>query len=130
MGYSPTSGPIRVLLHVRMPGPRSSPGAEVILLALPVLEAVRRLGERGPALCMGQIVVDVGSTKRAVLEAMDRLSAGVEAIGSSACSDSPSARGARPSRKTTARDEIAEREREPDEIFPFQAGHGRTPDAR
>ena len=54
--------------------------ADTVLLAVPVARIPRWLEEWGERLVPGTVVVDVGSTKRGVVEAMERLPEGVEAV--------------------------------------------------
>lgn len=57
-------------------------GADVVLLAVPVDALLAWLRRRGDRLRRGAVVVDVGSTKRRVVRAMEtRLPEGVEAVG-------------------------------------------------
>ncbi|MFQ5889880.1 MAG: chorismate mutase [Gemmatimonadota bacterium] len=55
--------------------------AAAVVLAVPVLSAVRWMREHGPRLPAGTVLVDVGSTKRALVTEMDALPPGVEAVG-------------------------------------------------
>ncbi len=55
--------------------------ADVVLLALPVDALLAWLERWGARLERGTVVLDVGSTKREVVRAMDRLPEGVEAVG-------------------------------------------------
>lgn len=55
--------------------------AETVLLAMPVEGILAWLRRRGPNLKRGAVVLDVGSTKAAIVEAMGALPEGVEAIG-------------------------------------------------
>lgn len=55
--------------------------ADVLLLALPVDALVRWLGRWGQHVGRGTVVVDVASTKRVILRAMETLPEGVEAVG-------------------------------------------------
>lgn len=61
----------------RPAGPELEP---LILLCLPVEGILAWLEETGPTLAPGTVVIDVGSTKRAIAGAMSRLPPGVEAI--------------------------------------------------
>ena len=54
--------------------------AETVLLAVPVARIPRWLEEWGARLAPGTVVVDVGSTKREVVDAMEGLPEGVEAV--------------------------------------------------
>ncbi len=54
---------------------------DTVLLAMPVEGILAWLRERGPNLRRGAVVLDVGSTKAAIVAAMDRLPEGVQAIG-------------------------------------------------
>ncbi len=61
---------------------RGLAGADLVVLALPVRRAVEMLREIAPGLAPGTLVTDLGSTKQALVEAMDRcLPAGVSAVG-------------------------------------------------
>lgn len=55
--------------------------ADAVLLAIPVGEIRGWIREFGPRLARGTVIVDVGSTKREIVEAMSDLPAGVEAVG-------------------------------------------------
>lgn len=55
--------------------------ADVVLLAIPVDRLVPWLQEHGHRLRRGTVVVDVGSTKRDVVAAMEELPEGVQAVG-------------------------------------------------
>lgn len=55
--------------------------ADVVLLAVPVQALVAWLEEWGARLHRGTVVVDVGSTKREIVRAMEALPEGVEAVG-------------------------------------------------
>ncbi|MFQ5745708.1 MAG: chorismate mutase [Gemmatimonadota bacterium] len=55
--------------------------AEVVLLALPVTAALDWVEEVGPSLRDGTVLVDVASTKRSLIGAMDALPPHVEAVG-------------------------------------------------
>lgn len=55
--------------------------AEAVVVAIPVGGIREWLGEWGPSLGRGTVVVDVGSTKREIVAAMDELPAGVQAVG-------------------------------------------------
>lgn len=58
------------------------PAADVVVLALPIAEILAFLERRGPDLRPGTLVIDTGSSKRAVVEAMARsLPVGAEAVG-------------------------------------------------
>ncbi|MFB6240828.1 MAG: chorismate mutase, partial [Gemmatimonadota bacterium] len=54
--------------------------AESVLLAVPVAQIPRWLEEWGRELVPGTVVIDVGSTKREIVEAMEGLPEGVEAV--------------------------------------------------
>lgn len=54
--------------------------AESVLLAVPVAQIPRWLEEWGGELVPGTVVIDVGSTKREIVEAMEGLPEGVEAV--------------------------------------------------
>ena len=56
-------------------------GADLVVLATPVRTIVRQIEELGPAFPDGCLVMDLGSTKAAILAAMSELSAGVEVLG-------------------------------------------------
>ncbi len=55
--------------------------ADTVLLCAPVGAIIEWLREVGPTLGRGQVVIDVGSTKRGIVRAMSELPVGVEAIG-------------------------------------------------
>jgi prephenate dehydrogenase len=55
--------------------------ADVVLLALPIQALVAWLEEWGGKLPRGTVVVDVGSTKREIVRAMEALPEGVDAVG-------------------------------------------------
>jgi prephenate dehydrogenase len=55
--------------------------ADLVVLATPVRTILSLLGEIGPLLPPGCVVMDVGSTKRKVVAAMDALPATVEPLG-------------------------------------------------
>jgi prephenate dehydrogenase len=55
--------------------------ADLVVLATPVRTILTLLGEIGPLLPPGCLVMDVGSTKRAIVAAMDALPATVEPLG-------------------------------------------------
>ncbi len=55
--------------------------ADVVVLATPVRTILRLLGEIGPSLRQGCLVMDLGSTKRVVLDAMEQLPDGVQPLG-------------------------------------------------
>ncbi len=74
-------------------------GADLIILATPVRHILQVLGGLGPHVEAGALVLDVGSTKQAIVEALDRLPPGVHGVGGhpmtgkrSAGVDGPSAR--------------------------------------
>src|SRR5688500_14303324 len=56
-------------------------GADLIILATPVRAILSLLEEIVPALAPGARVLDLGSTKRQIVAAMDSLPAHVEAVG-------------------------------------------------
>ena len=56
-------------------------GADVVVLATPARTILRQIGELGPALMPGAVLLDLGSSKRAICEAMDTLPPHVQAIG-------------------------------------------------
>jgi prephenate dehydrogenase len=56
-------------------------GADLIVLAAPVLEILRTLGRLSGIASAGAVVTDVGSTKRAILEAGGRLAPAVTFVG-------------------------------------------------
>ena len=72
--------------------------ADVIVLAAPVPQIVELVGRIGPGLGPDQLLIDTGSTKAVVIEAMRRLPVAVHAIGGHplAGTEMPGARGARP----------------------------------
>ncbi len=55
--------------------------ADIVVLATPVRTIVELLHQIGPHLKAGCLVLDLGSTKRAIVEAMASLPAGVEPVG-------------------------------------------------
>ena len=55
--------------------------ADIVVLATPVGEILAALGEIGPWLKPGCLVMDVGSTKRAICAAMETLPEGVQPLG-------------------------------------------------
>lgn len=55
--------------------------ADVIVLATPVRTIVRQLDEIGPLAPPGSLVMDLGSTKREIVTAMERLPAHVQPLG-------------------------------------------------
>jgi prephenate dehydrogenase len=55
--------------------------ADVVILATPVQTILRLLDEIGPHLADGCLVMDLGSTKRIIVEAMNRLPPHVMAVG-------------------------------------------------
>ncbi len=59
----------------------SFPGADFLILALPVRAIMCFLQEIGPTLAPGTLVMDLGSTKRDICRALRTLPAGVEAMG-------------------------------------------------
>lgn len=56
-------------------------GADIVVLATPVQTIVELLGEIGPHLKSGCLVVDMGSTKSAIVDAMESLPGHVEPVG-------------------------------------------------
>jgi prephenate dehydrogenase len=56
-------------------------GADVVILATPVRDILRRIGEIGPLLKPGCVLLDLGSTKRAICAAMEALPAHVQPVG-------------------------------------------------
>ncbi len=69
-----------------------------VVLCAPVRAIIEWLREVGPRLRPGQVVIDVGSTKRGIVRAMSELPDGVQAIGAHpmAGSESAGAAAARP----------------------------------
>ena len=57
------------------------PKADIVVLATPIRTILHQLDEYGPLLADGSLLIDLGSTKREVLEAMDRLPGGVQPLG-------------------------------------------------
>jgi prephenate dehydrogenase len=57
------------------------PEADIVVLATPVRTILRQIDEYGPLLADGCLLVDLGSTKREILEAMDHLPRGVQSLG-------------------------------------------------
>ncbi len=56
-------------------------GADIVVLATPVRTIVALLEELGPKLWPGTVILDMGSTKRAICQAMERMPAGLQPIG-------------------------------------------------
>ena len=56
-------------------------GADIVVLATPVRTIIDLLDELGPLLWPGTLVIDMGSTKGAICDALDRLPAGIQPIG-------------------------------------------------
>lgn len=56
-------------------------GADIVILATPVRTIVDTLAEIGPKLWPGTLVMDMGSTKRTIVQAMQELPAGVQPVG-------------------------------------------------
>jgi prephenate dehydrogenase len=56
-------------------------GTDIVILSTPVRTIVDMLSEIGPRLWPGTLVMDMGSTKAEICAAMDRLPAGVQAVG-------------------------------------------------
>jgi prephenate dehydrogenase len=57
-------------------------GADAVVLAVPVPEIVRLVGEIGPSMRDGALLIDTGSAKRVVVDAMrEQVPPGVRAIG-------------------------------------------------
>jgi prephenate dehydrogenase len=57
------------------------PEADIVVLATPVRTILRQIDEYGPLLADGCLLVDLGSTKREILEAMDHLPRGIQPLG-------------------------------------------------
>ena len=57
------------------------PEADIVVLATPVRTIVTLLEECGPLFPEGSLVIDLGSTKREILQALDRLPRGVHPLG-------------------------------------------------
>ena len=57
------------------------PDADIVILATPVRIILRQIGEIGPLLADGCVLVDLGSTKQQILEAMNNLPQHVEPLG-------------------------------------------------
>lgn len=55
--------------------------ADVVILATPVRSIARLVAELGPLLKPGALLLDIGSTKSAIVRAMGRLPAQVQAVG-------------------------------------------------
>ena len=55
--------------------------ADIVVLATPVRDILDKIGLIGPWLKTGAVLMDVGSTKRAICQAMEGLPAGVQPIG-------------------------------------------------
>ncbi len=56
-------------------------GADIVILATPVRTIVNTLEEIGPVLWPGTLVMDMGSTKAEIMEAMALLPEGIEPVG-------------------------------------------------
>lgn len=56
-------------------------GADLVVLAAPVRAILTLLGDVAPVLKPGALVLDLGSTKQAIVAAMDRLPTSVRAVG-------------------------------------------------
>ncbi len=56
-------------------------GADIVVLATPVRTIVDLLGEVGPLLWPGTLVMDMGSTKSDICAAMERLPQGIQPVG-------------------------------------------------
>jgi prephenate dehydrogenase len=56
-------------------------GADLVVLATPVRTIIRLVGEIGPLLSDGTLLMDIGSTKAQILKAMERLPDHVQALG-------------------------------------------------
>ena len=56
-------------------------GADLVILATPVRTIIDILDEIGPVLWPGTVVMDMGSTKQTICQALDRLPEGVQAVG-------------------------------------------------
>ncbi len=57
------------------------PQADVVILATPVRAIIRLIADLGPRLRAGALLMDIGSTKTAIVEAMRSLPPHVEAVG-------------------------------------------------
>jgi prephenate dehydrogenase len=57
-------------------------GAEVVVLCTPVRLLIEQIGQLGAICAQGTIITDMGSTKTAIVRAMDALPAGLRAVGS------------------------------------------------
>jgi prephenate dehydrogenase len=55
--------------------------ADIVVLAAPVRTIIRLVGELGPRIKPGALLMDIGSTKSEIVQAMDALPAHVQAIG-------------------------------------------------
>lgn len=55
--------------------------ADVVVLCTPVRTIIRQIGELGPHLRPGTVLTDMGSTKRAICQAMETLPDGVQPVG-------------------------------------------------
>lgn len=60
---------------------RGVSGADIVVLATPVRTIIQLIGRIGPWLRQGCLLMDVGSTKRQVIAAMEDLPPGVEPVG-------------------------------------------------
>ncbi|MCD6290232.1 MAG: prephenate dehydrogenase [Anaerolineae bacterium] len=65
-----------------MNGPAAVAEADVVVLATPVRTIIRQIAELGPHMRPGTVLTDMGSTKRAICQAMEALPRGVQPVGS------------------------------------------------
>jgi prephenate dehydrogenase len=56
-------------------------GADIVVLATPVRSIIKLLGSIGPYLAEGCVLMDLGSTKADILQAMEALPANIQALG-------------------------------------------------
>jgi prephenate dehydrogenase len=57
-------------------------GADLVVLAAPIRTIIEQIGEFAPFYKPGAIITDMGSTKQAIIQAMDTLPVGLQPIGS------------------------------------------------
>ena len=62
-------------------GPVAVAEADIVILCTPVRTILRQIGELSPYLRPGTVLTDMGSTKRAICQAMETLPEGVQPVG-------------------------------------------------
>ena len=62
-------------------GPDAVAASDVVVLCTPVRTIIRQIQELGPHLRPGTVLTDIGSTKRAICRAMERLPEGIQPVG-------------------------------------------------